>query len=125
MSKEEIEQIISSYFVNLAEMNPSAWVENFAPEAVVYDPVGNPPSKPHEDYQKFFELLSKTLEKLEISKDNVFICGNEAAVKWTMRVINKQGKSTVKEGISIFEIGDEGKLKKVSAYHYLDAPKTN
>ena len=125
MSRENIEKSVAAYFAAFEAMNPESWVKNFADDAVVYDPVGNPPSKPHQDYQKFFQLLSLTLEKLEISPDNVFVCGNSAAVKWTMRVTDKKGQTKTKDGISIFEINDEGKIAQVRAYHYLDQPEPN
>ncbi|MBW4574090.1 MAG: nuclear transport factor 2 family protein [Aphanothece sp. CMT-3BRIN-NPC111] len=116
MSPEAIEKVVAAYFTNMEAMNPDGWVENFAEDAITYDPVGNPPSKVHEDYQNFFGLLKSAFEKLEISKDNVFIAGNSAAVKWTMRVVGRNGKNATTEGISVFEINDAGKIQQVSAY---------
>ena len=116
MSPDEISQIINAYFANMAAMNTQGWLDNFAPDAIINDPVGDPPKKAHEDSQKFFELLSMIFAKLELSQDHVFIAGNGAAVKWTMRGYAKNGKQGIAEGISIFELNESGKLQQVSSY---------
>lgn len=111
-----IEQLIDAYFTNLASFNAEGWLDIFAEDALIYDPVGNPPSKVYEDYQKFFGFLSSLFTELELSKDNIFIAGNGAAVKWTMRVISQNSRRASTEGISIFAINDAGKIQQVSSY---------
>ncbi|NEQ87011.1 MAG: ketosteroid isomerase, partial [Moorea sp. SIO2I5] len=39
MSTEAIASVINVYFANMAAMNPGGWVEIFAEDAVIYDPV--------------------------------------------------------------------------------------
>ena len=116
MTQETIKAVVNSYFTNMAAMNGEAWVENFSEDAMLYDPVGKPPSKVQSDYQKFFGLLSMIFAKLELTPDNIFIVDNGAAVKWTMRGVGKNGNQGVAEGISVFEINENGKIKQVSSY---------
>jgi ketosteroid isomerase-like protein len=116
MSPELIQNLVTSYFSSLQAMNAVEWAENFTKDAVIYDPVGKPPSKARENAQAFFGLLSMAFEKLELSQDNVFIADNGAAVKWTMRVLGKSGKQGVAEGISVFEMHESGKFQQVSSY---------
>lgn len=70
-------------------MNPTGWVENFAEDAVSYDPVGHPPTKVHEGFREFIEQLQAAFEKLEPTTEHIFVAGNQAAVKWTMKVLAK------------------------------------
>lgn len=116
MSKEAMKTVIDSYFTNLAAMNPPAWLENFAEDAITYDPVGKPANPVHQNYEKFFGLLSNFFAKMEISQDYVAIADDQAAVKWTMQVLAKNGKTAQAEGISIFEFNAAGKIKTLSAY---------
>ncbi len=116
MQKEQIAPLIHSYFEALQTFNAEAWVAHFAEDGILYDPVGNPPSHAHTDYQKFFGLLSKGFETLELAQDQVFIAGNGAAIKWTMKVLGRNGKSGMAEGISVFEFNEAGKIKQVSSY---------
>ena len=121
MSKEAIETVVNSYFTNLAGMNAPAWLENFAEDAITYDPVGKPANQVHQNYEKFFGLLSTFFAKMEIAQDYVSIAEDRAAVKWTMNVLAKNGKTAEAEGISVFEFNDDGKIQTLSAYWDDDA----
>lgn len=121
MSNEAIAKVVDSYFVNMSAMNGEEWIKNFAEDATIYDPVGKPPSKAKESYQKFFGILSMVFARLELTQDSVFPVENGAAVKWTMRGTGKNGKEGVAEGISVFEINENGKIKQVSSYWDDDA----
>lgn len=120
MSKEAIAQVVDSYYVNMSGMNSEEVVKNFAEDAVVCDPVGKPPNK-IEDFPKFYQMLSMVFEKLEVTKNNVFISGNGAAVKWTLNATGKNGKQATAEGISVFEINEDGKIQQLSSYWDDDA----
>ena len=115
MSTEAIAKVIDSYFANMGAMNPDEAVKNFAEDALIYDPVGKPPSKV-EDYPKLCEILSMVFDKLEVTKDKVFIAGNGAAVKWSMSATGKNGKVGTAEGISVFDLDDSGKIQQVCSY---------
>ncbi len=116
MSTAEIALLVTIYFDNMAAMNAMGWLEIFAEDAVIHDPVGEPPRLVHKDSQQFFKLLSNFFKKMELSKDEIFFVKNGAAVKWTMQVVTKNDRHATSEGISIFEINDVGKIQKVSSY---------
>lgn len=116
MSTEEIAALLTIYFDNMAAMNAEGWLEIFSEDALIHDPVGNPPRLVHKDSHHFFKILSNFFEKIELSKDNIFFVKNGAAVKWTMQVVAKSSRHATAEGISVFEINDIGKIQKVSSY---------
>lgn len=116
MSTTNIENVIAAYFTNFATMNPEGWVENFAEDALSYDPVGEPPAKVHEGFRQFIGQLQAVFAKLEPTTEHIFVGGNEAAVKWTMQGVSKTGKSVTFEGITIFEINAAGKIQTTRAY---------
>ena len=116
MNQDNIQELINAYFINMEKMNAQGWMEIFSPNALIYDPVGKPPSKPHEDSEKFFAIISNFFETMALSQDNVFILENSAAVKWTMKVVAKNKKTATAEGISIFEINKNLKIDQVSSY---------
>ena len=93
MSPEEIESIVNSYLENISAMNAEGWVDNFAKDALSYDPVGEPPTLVHEGFQEFIGQLKAIFTKFEATKDSIFIAGNEAALKWTMRGVSKTQKT--------------------------------
>ncbi|MBV6625503.1 MAG: nuclear transport factor 2 family protein [Rivularia sp. (in: Bacteria)] len=116
MSPEQIETIVNSYLENISAMNAQGWVENFAEDALSYDPVGEPPTVIHEGFQEFIGQLQAVFAKLEVTKEHLFIAGNEAAVKWTMRGVSKTQKTVSVEGITVLEINDSGKIQTTRAY---------
>jgi ketosteroid isomerase-like protein len=116
MSNSTIENVVAAYFANMASMNPEGWVENFAEDALSYDPVGEPPAKVHEGFRQFIGQLQAVFAKLEATTEHLFVGGNEAAVKWTINGISKTGKSVTFEGITIFEINAAGKIQTTRAY---------
>lgn len=116
MSKEAIEKVVVAYYNNMAAMNAAGWMESFADDAVICDPVDKPPMNAYSDGEKFFALLAKFYDKLEVSPDHIFVAGNGAAAKWTMRAIAKNGKTASSEGITVFEMNSEGLIQKLSSY---------
>lgn len=116
VSSAQIQAAATAYFTHLQEMNAAAWSELFTDDAVIYDPVGNPPNNAKENAQKFFGILSMAFAKLQITPDHVFVAGNGAAVKWTMQGLGKSGKQGIAEGISVFEMDASGKIQQVESY---------
>jgi ketosteroid isomerase-like protein len=115
MNQTLLTQTINQYFTHLSNKDSEAWIKLFSPEAVSYDPVGNPPSIVHNDYQKFFELLN-FYRQSETIPENIFVAGNEAAVKWKMSVTARNGNTANAEGITVFIFNQEGKISETRAY---------
>lgn len=116
MSIEEIESLLTIYFDNMSVMNAKGWLEIFAEDAVIHDPVGSPPRLAHKNSEQFFKILSNLFKEIKLSKDDIFFVKNGAAVKWTMQVVTKTDQHITAEGISIFEMNGVGKIQKVSSY---------
>ncbi len=116
LPQAQIEQLVAAYFTAMAAMSPTGWIEIFAPDATIYDPVGTPATNPHQDSEKFFTMLTTFFAQLQLSQDHVFVVGNSAAVQWTMTVTGKNGRSAETGGISTFEINPAGKIQTVSSY---------
>ncbi len=116
MSQTQLESVVTGYYANLAAMNLEGLLENFAENAVIYDPVGKPAMNVQQDFPKFVELISKFYQKFEISPEQVFPVENQAAVKWTMQVTAKNGKTVTAEGIGIFKFNQAGKIQQIESY---------
>lgn len=116
MSPEIISRAVKAYFAALRAMDQQAWVNTFAEDAVTYDPVGAQPTRGHEKLGEFFQTITAAFKELGLTEDDVFVAGDGAAVKWTGRGINKQGRKVHFEGIDVFEINEAGKIQTVHAY---------
>ncbi len=116
MSQATLEQAVKDYYANLAAMNIEGLLESFAENAVIYDPVGKPAMNVQQDFPKFVELISKFYQKFEISPEQIFPVENQAAVKWTMEVTAKNGRTVTAEGIGIFQFNQAGKIQQIESY---------
>jgi steroid Delta-isomerase len=115
-SPETISKVVKTYFKALRDMDQQAWVNTFAADAISHDPVGAPPIKGHERLGEFFQTITAAFKEVGLTEDQVFIAGNEAAVKWTGRGISKQGRKVHFEGIDVIEVDEAGKIKSLHAY---------
>lgn len=113
---ELVGKAVADYFAAIRAMDASAWVSTFAADGVSYDPVGAPPAEGHEGLRQFFVAITGAFEKVGLFEDYVFICGREAAVKWSGRGTGKNGREVTFEGIDVFEINDEGKIQNLWGY---------
>lgn len=116
MSTDRVQKAVADYFAAIRAMDASAWIATFAEDATSYDPVGAPPNAGHAALRQFFEGICGAFETVGLFEDQVFISGNEAAVKWTGRGTGKNGRAVTFEGIDVFEINDAGKIQTVRAY---------
>ena len=116
MSPEIISQVIKNYFAAIRAMNQNAWVNTFAEDAVSYDPVGAPAIEGHQSLGEFFQSITAAFKEVGLTEDQVFVAGNQAAVKWTGTGISKQGNKVRFEGIDVFTINEAGKIQNLHAY---------
>lgn len=116
MLEETIKQVVTNYYRNLAAINLTLWLDTLDENALICDPVGTPPLNISQDAQKFFNILANFYSSFEITQDSVFVAGNSAAIKWTMQVTAKNSKTATVEGISTFEVNEQGKITKVLSY---------
>jgi steroid delta-isomerase len=116
MSKEAIQKVVADYFAAIRAMNVEGVVATFAEDAVSQDPVGAPAIEGHEGIRQFFQDITSAFEKAGLTEDYVFISGNGAAVKWTGYGVGKNGREVHFEGIDVFEVNEQGKIKNLWAY---------
>jgi steroid delta-isomerase len=107
---------IAAYFAATRAMDREAWVRTFAGDGATHDPADAPPRKGRAALLEFFDGILGLTEKIGLTEDHVFVCGDTAAVKWTGRGIGKNKKPFKFEGIDVFEIDPNGKIKTIHAY---------
>ena len=116
MSREQIQETISSYFAAICSMDGDALVACFAADCVSHDPVGAPPFSGHDGLRHFFGGMQATFSQLTMAETAVYINKNEAAVHWQADGVGKNGKSTHFSGIDLFTINEAGKIATLRAY---------
>ncbi len=116
MATEDVGKAVAEYFAALRAMDVDRWAAAFAEDAVSYDPVDGPPIRGRAELRQFLKSITAAFDKVGLTEDQVFINGNEAAVKWTGRGRGKNGRDVRFEGIDIIEVNDKGLIQTVRAY---------
>jgi steroid delta-isomerase len=102
-----------------------AWLDNFADDAIVEDPIGpshfDPEGKGHRGKEQIAAFYDKAIAPSELTFNFVetFQCGNEEANIGHI-VIKAAGYQVTAEGVFTYRVNDEGKIVALRAFWELD-----
>ncbi|MGH3544082.1 MAG: nuclear transport factor 2 family protein [Mycobacterium sp.] len=104
----------------------AAWLEVFADDAIVEDPIGpshfDPEGKGHrgrDAISAFWDKAIAPTDKIEFDFVDTFQCGNEEANVGCI-VITMGGYRITTDGVFTYRVNDEGKLAALRAYWEVD-----
>lgn len=118
---EAIRGAVAAYYAAVRSGEVDAIAPLFAPAAVMRDPVGTPPAQDDASRRQRYAGIAAAFETFGIFEDQVAVCGDEAAARWTARGAAKNGKQVSFDGISTFVFDDDGKIVSMSAYFEIAA----
>ncbi|WP_336670883.1 nuclear transport factor 2 family protein [Tsukamurella sp. USMM236] len=102
------------------------WLDLFAADCVVEDPVGpsgfDPEGKGHHGREEIAAFYDKTIgvaESLEFLFDDGFACGNEVAFTGLIRTVIG-GHVIDAEGVFTYKVDDAGKIEALRAFWEVD-----
>ncbi|HZU48803.1 MAG TPA: nuclear transport factor 2 family protein [Mycobacterium sp.] len=103
-----------------------AWLEVFADDAIVEDPIGpsafDPEGKGHrgrDAISAFWDKAIAPTDKIEFNFRDTFQCGNEEANVGNI-VITMGGHQITAEGVFTYKANGDGKLVALRAYWEMD-----
>ena len=106
--------------------NKEAWLDVFADDAIVEDPIGpstfDPEGKGHrglDAISAFWDNVIAPTDKLEFNFRETFQCGDEEANIGAI-VTTMGGHQMTTEGVFTYKVNDEGKLVALRAYWEMD-----
>ncbi|MUM15328.1 nuclear transport factor 2 family protein [Mycobacterium sp. CBMA271] len=110
----------------VAARDKQAWVDNFADDGVVQDPVGKSPMDPEgnghrgkEAIAAFWDNVIAPTEKLDFIFDATYDCGTHQANVGRI-VTTMNGYAMTAEGVFTYQANDEGKIVLLRAYWEFD-----
>ena len=104
----------------------AAWLEVFADDAIVEDPIGpsafDPEGKGHrgrDAISAFWDMAIANTDKIEFNFRDTYQCGNEEANVGNI-VITMGGHQVTAEGVFTYKVNDAGKMVALRAYWEMD-----
>jgi len=116
VSPERISRTVRAYFLAIRAMDADAIANTFAEDGTTYDPVGSEGVTGREAIREFFSSILKNFKSVALNEDSIFVAGDGAAVKWTGKGTSANGRNVNFEGIDVFEVDADGKIRTVRAY---------
>src|SRR5215207_4445199 len=108
LTSEQTEAVIEEVFAGFAAFDVQRVVNNFAPDAVVEDPVGTPPIQGTQAIAAYLGTFPSLFSEIKLYSLDVKVCGQEAAVKSRLRFKTKAGNVFFLDGVGIFKFNQEG-----------------
>ncbi|MDQ6837661.1 MAG: nuclear transport factor 2 family protein [Actinomycetota bacterium] len=113
---EQVRAAVESFAELLGVGDRDQWVELFAADATLTDPV---PSKPHigrEAIGLFWTGLTGMADHVTLRQHHLHVCGNEAALVYTLTLGIEGGGGTAFDGVETFTVDDDGLITSARAY---------
>jgi steroid delta-isomerase len=111
LTPQQIEAVIEDAFAGLVAFDVQRVINNFAPDAVLEDPVGTPPIQGTQAIAAYLGTFPTLFSQMKLYSLDIKPGGQEAAVKWRLRFTTKTGKVFFLDGIGFFMFNQEGKIQ--------------
>jgi steroid delta-isomerase len=121
LTPEQIEAAVEEYFDSVGAFDVQRYVNNFAPNGVLEDPVGTPPVQGRQAIGAFIASIIAPFSEIKHKIQDINVCGNEAAVNWKLHLKTTTGKKIVIDGMGVFKFNQNGKLQSVREFWDLEA----
>ncbi len=114
-SPEQVQAAVDAYVAAYQANDKGAFLDAFADDGVVIDPVGTPPHAGREARGTFWDTVHQLAERLTFDVKDVVVCGNEAAMVFRIHA-GMADAGLVMDAVDIFEVDDDGKIASMRAY---------
>jgi steroid Delta-isomerase len=114
-SPEQVRAAVDAYVAAYAKNDRDAFLDAFADEGVIIDPVGTPPHEGRGARGAFWDTVHQMAERITFDVKDVVVCGDEAAMVFGIHASGDGGGVTI-DAVDIFEVDDDGKITRMKAY---------
>ncbi|MGE0129915.1 MAG: nuclear transport factor 2 family protein [Blastocatellales bacterium] len=121
LTPAQIEAGVEEYFASIGSLDVQRYVNNFAPDGVLEDPVGTPPIQGTQAIAAYFGAIIAPFSDIKPRIQEIVVSGQEAAVNWKLKLKTTTGKVIFIDGMGTFKFNQDGKLQSVREFWDLAA----
>jgi steroid delta-isomerase len=111
----ELRHLVARYCAAVTSRDVDAVVALFSEDAVHQDPANAPANVGHEAVRAFFESAVDASTATVFEASGVHTAGDHVAIDFRVTVTLDAGTMVI-EGIEVFSVGDDGRIRSVTAY---------
>lgn len=120
---EQVKAAAEAYITASNANDKQAVLAQFAPDAVWFDPVGQPPHVGADGIGAFFDQTRTLADRIEMKLLDVIVCGTEAAL--VLEIHATIGESVmIMDCVETVEFDDEAKIARMKAYWDMSRART-
>jgi steroid delta-isomerase len=120
---EQVKAAAEAYITASNANDKQAVLAQFAPDAVWFDPVGQPPHVGADGIGAFFDQTRTLADRIEMKLLDVIVCGPEAAL--VLEIHATIGESVmIMDCVETVEFDDEAKIARMKAYWDMSRART-
>jgi steroid delta-isomerase len=120
---EQVKAAAEAYVTASNANDKQAVLDQFAPDAVWFDPVGQPPHVGADGIGAFFDQTRTLADRIEMKLLDVIVCGTEAAL--VLEIHATIGDSVmIMDCVETVEFDDEAKIARMKAYWDMSRART-
>ena len=123
---EEVKAVAEAYLTASNANDKEGVLDLFAPDAVWFDPVGQPPHVGRQGVGEFYDQSRALADRIELKLVDVIVCGSEAAMVLEIHVFIGDG-GMVMDCVETLAVDDNGKISGMKAFWDMSRarPKTS
>jgi steroid delta-isomerase len=114
-SPEQVRAAVDAYAAAYRDNDRDAFLDLFADDGVIIDPVGTPAHAGREARGAFWDNVHQLTERITFDVKDVVVCGNEAVMVFGIHA-GTGDSGIVLDAVDIFEVDDSGKITLMKAY---------
>jgi steroid Delta-isomerase len=120
---EQVKAAAEAYITASNANDKQAVLAQFAPDAVWFDPVGQPPHVGADGIGAFFDQTRTLADRIEMKLLDVIVCGPEAAL--VLEIHATIGESVmIMDCVETVEFDDEARIARMKAYWDMSRART-
>jgi steroid delta-isomerase len=115
-SPEQVRATVAAYIDAFHTKDRESFTGLFTPDAVTQDPVPGPLNQGPDGIGQWWDSMIAPLETVKFDIHDVHVCGDQAAMVWTITA-SPPGMGAIKmKGVDLFTVTDDGKIRSMYAY---------
>jgi steroid delta-isomerase len=114
-SPEQVHAAVDAYCAAYMANDRNAFLDAFADDGVIEDPVGTPAHAGREARGAFWDTVHQLTERMTFDVKDVVVCGSEAAMVFRIHA-GTGDAGIVLDAVDIFEVDDDGKITSMRAF---------
>lgn len=114
-SPEQVQGAVDAYVAAYMANDRDAFLDAFADEGVIEDPVGTPAHAGRDARGAFWDTVHQLTERMTFDVKDVVVCGSEAAMVFRIHA-GTADAGIVLDAVDVFQVDDDGKISSMRAF---------